>query len=61
VTPSIQSKELTAALAKAEEYEKLASSAKTPEERDYYDRMQRKWLGIADGWKILGQFDKHRS
>ena len=45
----VEAREVKQALAKAEEYAKLASSAQTLEERDYYDRMNRKWFGIADG------------
>jgi hypothetical protein len=41
--------EVKQALAKAEECAKKAALAKTPKDRAYYERMQRKWLGIADG------------
>jgi hypothetical protein len=46
------------ALDKAEEYAKLASTAQTLEERDQYDRMSRKWFGIADGWRAIAEFDQ---
>ena len=39
--------EVKEALIKADEYAALASSAKTKKDRDYYDRMRRKWLGVA--------------
>ena len=46
------------ALAKAEECEEKAALAKTAEDRNYYDRMCRKWLGIADGWRVIDEVDK---
>jgi 3-methyladenine DNA glycosylase AlkD len=50
--------EVKQALAKAEECARLAASAKTLKDRDYYDRMCRKWLGIADGWRVIDELDK---
>ena len=41
------------ALLKAAEYEKMAATAKSVAERNYYERMQRKWLGIAEGWRFI--------
>jgi hypothetical protein len=45
-------------LAKAEECAKKAALAKTPKDRAYYARMQRKWLGIAEGWRVIDEVDK---
>jgi hypothetical protein len=50
--------EVEQALAKAEECAKLAASAKTPKVRDYYERMRREWLGVANGWRVIDQIDK---
>jgi hypothetical protein len=50
--------EIKEALAKAEECAKKAALAKTPKDRDYYERMQRKWLGIAEGWRVIDEVDK---
>jgi len=52
--------EVRQALTKAEEYAGLASSAPSPDERAYYDRMSRKWLGIADGWRVITEFETLR-
>ena len=54
----VEAPEIKQALAKAEDYAKLASSAQTLEERDHYDRMSRKWFGIADGWRVIAEFDR---
>ena len=45
--------EIEEALAKAEECAKKAALAETAKDRDHYDRMRRKWLGIADGWRFI--------
>jgi hypothetical protein len=47
--------EVKQALAKAEECAKKAALAKTAKDREYYDRMHRKWLGIADGWRLIDE------
>ena len=52
-SPMIEAPEVKEAMTKAEEYERLASSAKSKDDRDYYDRMRRKWLGVADGWRFI--------
>jgi hypothetical protein len=46
------------ALAKAKECAEKAAQAKTAKDRDYYDRMRRKWIGIADGWRLIDEIDK---
>ena len=51
--PITDAPEVKEAMSKAAEYERLASSAKTNEERDYYDRMHRNWLGLANGWRFI--------
>jgi hypothetical protein len=43
------------ALAKAEECAKAAALAKTDNDRAFHDRMRRKWLGIADGWRVIDE------
>jgi hypothetical protein len=50
--------EIKQALAKAEECARKAALAKTAKDRDYYDRMHRKWLGIADRWRVIDEIDK---
>jgi hypothetical protein len=50
--------EIKQALAKAEEFARKAALAKTAKDRDYYDRIHRKWLGIADGWRVIDEIDK---
>jgi hypothetical protein len=50
--------EVKRALAKAEECAKQAALAKTAKDRDYYERMRRKWLGIADGWRLITEVNK---
>jgi hypothetical protein len=50
--------EVMQALAKAEECAKQAALAKTYRDRDRYERMRRKWLGIADGWRLITEVDK---
>ncbi len=45
--------EVVQALAKAEEYARLAVSAKTAKDRNDYERLRHKWLGIADGWRVI--------
>ena len=50
--------EIKQALVKAEECAKLAASAKSYKDRDYYERMRRKWLGLADGWRVIDEVDK---
>jgi hypothetical protein len=52
------SPEVLEALSKAEEYAQLAASASTEKERAFYERMRGKWLGIADGWKVIDSVDK---
>jgi hypothetical protein len=49
--------EVTQALAKAEEYGRLAALAKTPREQKDFERLRIKWLGIADGWRVITEFD----
>jgi hypothetical protein len=56
--PSSEPPEVKQALAKAEECAKKAALAKTPKDRAYYERMHRKWLGIAEGWRVIVEVDK---
>ncbi len=50
--------EVKQALAKAEEYAARAVSVKDSQERERCERMRRKWLGIADGWRVIAEVDK---
>jgi hypothetical protein len=50
--------EVTQALAKADECAKQAALAKTDKDRDFHERMRRKWLGLADTWRVIEQVDK---
>jgi hypothetical protein len=52
---AIISKEVQQALAKAEENEWSAARAKTARDRAYYERMRRKWLGLAESWRIIDE------
>jgi hypothetical protein len=50
--------EVKHAFAKAEQYAARAVSAKDSQERERCERMRRKWLGIADGWRVIAEVDK---
>jgi hypothetical protein len=52
--------EVKEALAKAEEYANLAALAKTVKDPNYYERMRHKWLGIAEGWRVIAGVDDAR-
>jgi transcription elongation GreA/GreB family factor len=54
---SSEAPEVIQALAKADEYGRLAAQAKTAKDRNDYERLQRKWLGIADGWRVITEID----
>jgi hypothetical protein len=58
---SSEAPEVIQALAKAEEYARLAESAKNANERNDCERLRRKWLGIADGWRVITEIDASRS
>jgi hypothetical protein len=45
-------------LAKAEECSKQAALAKTKEDQAFHEKMCRKWLGIADGWRVIDEISK---
>jgi hypothetical protein len=50
--------EVKKALARAEEFAARAASANYSKEREYCERMSRKWLGLADGWRVIVEVDK---
>jgi hypothetical protein len=50
--------EVLRALNKAQEYAEKAATATTAQERAEYERLWRKWVGIADGWRVITQIDK---
>src|SRR5262245_3110417 len=50
--------EVAEAHSKAREYEVLAAAAQDEEEKNYCERMRRKWEGIADGWRVITEIDK---
>jgi len=52
--------EVGEAMAKAQEYANLAALAKTAKDRNYYERLQRKWLGLAEGWRFIAEIDRSR-
>jgi hypothetical protein len=58
---SSEAPEVIQALAKADEYARLAESAKNANERNDYELLRRKWLGIADGWRVITEIDASRS
>lgn len=59
VAPAVEdAPEVKQALTKAQEYGKLAAEAVEPRKREYFLRMERKWLGIADGWRVIASVDK---
>jgi|307.fasta_scaffold929425_1 hypothetical protein len=45
--------EVTQAVAKAEENATRARSAKSAEDREYYERMSQKWLDVAEHWRVI--------
>ena len=52
--------EVGEAMAKAQEYANLAALAKTAKDRNYYERLRRKWLGLAEGWRFIAEIDRSR-
>jgi hypothetical protein len=50
--------EIKEALARAQDFSRRAAAATDSTERDYCERMYRKWLGIADGWRVIVEVDK---
>jgi hypothetical protein len=50
--------EVKQALAKGEENAARARSAKTAQDREYYERMSRTWLGIAHAWRVIADVDR---
>jgi hypothetical protein len=60
-TRGSMSDQLKQAIVKAQENAKLAAKAKTEKDRNYYDRMHRKWMGIADGWRVIDEIDQVHS
>jgi len=52
------SEQVKQADAKAKENARLAAQAKTDKDRDYYERMRRKWLGLADGWRVIDEINQ---
>ena len=51
--------EVVRALEKAQEYKDKAAEATTEQERKDYERLRKKWLGIADGWRVITELDKN--
>jgi hypothetical protein len=47
------SKDVRRALAKALKNARRAARAKTAEDREYYGRLQRKWSGLAQSWRVI--------
>ena len=45
--------EVKQVVAKAEENATRARSAKTAHDREYYERMSRKWLDVAEHWRVI--------
>ena len=56
--PKSEAPEVRDALAKAQKFAALSESAKDAQKRDYYDRMSRKWFGIANGWRVIAGIDE---
>ncbi len=50
--------EVKEAMAKAAECANLAAQAKTAKDRQHYERLRRKWLGLADGWRFIVDVDR---
>jgi hypothetical protein len=50
--------EVKEATAKAAECANLAAQAKTAEDRQHYERLRRKWLALADGWRFIVDVDR---
>jgi hypothetical protein len=53
--PSTEAPEVKEAMAKVEEYAALAATAKSRKDRDHYEKMRRKWLGLAEGWRLIAE------
>jgi hypothetical protein len=57
---SSEAPEVIQALAKAE-YGRLTAQAKTAKDRNDYERLRHKWLGIADGWRVITEVSLPRT
>ncbi len=55
---SSEAPEVVQALAKADEYGRLAAQAKSAKDRNDYERLRNKWLGIADGWRVITEISE---
>jgi hypothetical protein len=55
---AVGSLELQEALAQAAEYAQLAAVAENVQDKAHYQRMHRKWLGIAAGWRMINDVGK---
>ena len=47
--------EVMQAFARAEECAKQATLAKADKDRDFHERMRRKWLDLANGWRMIDE------
>ena len=59
-TRAAEPPELRDAVAKAKEFAALAEAENNPKQKAFYDRMSRKWQGIADGYRFIVEIAEHR-
>ena len=52
--------EVRDAVAKAKEFAALAEAENNAKQKAFYERMSRKWQGIADGYRFIVEIGNHR-
>ena len=50
---SLREPQIKQAVAKADENATRARSAKTAQDHEFYERMSRKWLDVAEHWRVI--------
>ena len=58
--PNEEAPEVRDALSKAEEYGRLSEGAVDPADKEQFERMRRKWMGIAEGWRFIASVADRR-
>ena len=57
---TLEAPETRDAIAKAEHFAALAKTESDPTKKAYFDRMSRKWRGIAEGYRFIAEIGQHR-
>ena len=52
--------EVREAMANAERFAALAEAERNTKQKDFYERMSRKWRGIAEGYRFIVEIAQHR-